>query len=227
MIRADDFAVTINPDPIRQTALTASCMQPLTLLLAAAPLSPVGLYETHQMEMAGGLELRKDGHFRYGFSYGAVDEEGQGDWTFDGKTVFLSSKPMPKAPAFELVRDDSAPKGELYLTLEDPGFEWGHGLEVIAADAQKNGFEVMADDSGHVDLSGKPSIVAVAPEMPVYGPTGNIFPLSEDRGHRLLFRFHRNDLGKARFDKEALHLNGRDLLLDRYDTAIRFVKVQP
>src|SRR4051812_10653119 len=227
MIRADDFAVTINPDPIRQTALTASCMQPLTLLLAAAPLSPVGLYETHQMEMAGGLELRKDGHFRYGFSYGAVDEEGQGDWTFDGKTVFLSSKPMPKAPAFELVCDDSAPKGELYLTLEDPGFEWGHGLEAIVADAAKNGFEVTADESGHVDLTGKPAIVALIPEMPVYGPTGDVFQLSADRGHRLLFRFHGNDLGKARFDKELLKKDGADLLMERYDTSFRFVKVRP
>ena len=94
----------------------------LTLLLAAAPLhpSPAGLYEIRQMEMAGGLELKKDGHFRYGFSYGAVDEEGQGDWTFDGKTVFLTSKPMPKAPAFELVRDDTAPKGELYVIEVNP-----------------------------------------------------------------------------------------------------------
>ena len=202
----------------------------LSLLLLAAPVpatSLAGLYVTHQMEVAAALELRRDGHFRYQLSYGAVDEEGQGDWTFDGKTVRLISKPMPKAPSFELVRDDAAPKGELYMTLEDPGFEWGHGLEAIAADEKKNGFEVSADDSGRVDLSGKPPIVAVAPEMPVYGPTGDIFPLSADRGHRLLFRFHANDLGHARFDKQPLRVSGRDLLLDRYDTVFRFVKVRP
>jgi hypothetical protein len=179
------------------------------------------------MEMAGGLELLKNGHFRYGFSYGAVDEEGEGDWTFDGKTVFLTSKPMPKAPAFELVRDEPAPKGQLYMTLEDPGFEWGHGLEAYAADAQKNAYPVEADETGHVDLSGKPAIVAVIPEMPVYGPTGDVFPLSADRGHRLLFRFHRNDLGKARFDHEALKQQGSDLVLERYDATIRFLKTRP
>jgi hypothetical protein len=179
------------------------------------------------MEVAAGLELKRDGHFRYALSYGAVDEEGEGDWTFDGQTVWLTSKPMPKAPGFELVRDDPAPVGELYMTLEDPGFEWGHGLEAIAADAKKNGFEVTADDSGKVDLSGKPPVVAIAPEMPVFGPTGDIFPLTADRGHRLLFRFHRNDLGRARFDKQALERSGPDLLLDRYDTVFRFVKVRP
>jgi hypothetical protein len=201
----------------------------LILLLAttAKAASPAGLYETHQMEVAAALELKPDGHFRYALSYGAVDEEAQGDWTFDGKTVRLTTKPMPKAPSFELVRDDPAPKGELYLNLENPGFEWGHPLEALAADESKNGFEVEADDSGRVDLSGKPTIVAVAPEMPVYGPTGDIFPLSQDRGHKLTFRFHRNDLGKARFDGQALERDQGALLLHRYDTVFRFVKVRP
>ncbi|MEA3057492.1 MAG: hypothetical protein QOF34_307 [Sphingomonadales bacterium] len=199
-------------------------------LLAAPPpaaASPAGLYELHQMEMGGGLELQADGHFRYALSYGAVDEEAAGDWTFDGKTVRLTSNPMPKAPSFELVRDDPAPKGELYLTLEDPGFQWGHPLEAIASDANKHGFAISADDSGRVDLSGRPAIVAVAPEMPVYGPTGDVFPLSGDRGHRLLFRFHANDLGKARFDRQELRRDGPDLLMERYDTSLRFAKIRP
>jgi hypothetical protein len=179
------------------------------------------------MEMGGGLELQANGRFRYALTYGAVDEEAEGDWTFDGKTVRLTSNPMPKAPSFELVRDDPAPKGQLYLTLEDPGFQWGHPLEAIAADAAKRGFEISADDSGRVDLSGRPAIVAIAPEMPVYGPTGDVFPLSADRGHRLLFRFHANDLGKARFDKQELQQDGPDLRMERNDSSLRFAKVRP
>jgi hypothetical protein len=98
--------------------------------------------------------------------------------------------------------------------------------EAIAADAAKRGFEISADDSGRVDLTGKPPIVALIPEIPVYGPTGDIFPLSADRGRRLLFRFHANDLGKARFDKEPLKKDGADLVMERYDTSFRFVKVR-
>ena len=195
---------------------------------SAAPTNPpAGMYETHQMEVAAGLELKPDGHFRYALSYGAVDEEGEGDWTTDGKTVWLTSKPMPKAPSFELVKDDPAPKGELYMSLEDPGFEWGHPLEAIATADLASGFEISADDSGKVDLTGKPPVTAIAPEMPVYGPTGEIFHLSPDRGHRLLFRFHANDLGKPRFAKEPLKREGADLLMLRYDTVFRFVKNRP
>lgn len=201
------------------------------LLLAAAPVAPkasiAGLYQVHQMEMGGGLELRKDGHFRYGFSYGAVDEEAKGDWTFDGKTVRLTSKPMPKQPSFELVRDDPAPAGELYMTLEDPGFEWGHPLEAVATEDLKSGFEISADDAGRVDLADRPPVTAIAPMMPVYGSTGEIFHLESGRGHRLLFRFHANDLGHVAFRKEPLAKLGRDLVLVRYGAEIRFIRVRP
>jgi hypothetical protein len=196
------------------------------LLLAAAGPSPAGMYQTHQMEVAAALELKPNHRFRYALSYGAVDEEAEGDWTFDGKTVRLTSNPMPKAPSFELVRDDPGPKGELYLNLEDPGFEWGHPLRALATDESKAAFEVEADDSGRVDLSSNPAIVSVAPEMPVFGPTGDVFPLSPDRGHKLLLRFHRNDLGRARFDHEPLDRDGTDLLLQRYDTSFRFQRVR-
>ena len=201
----------------------------LTLLAAKvlAPASLAGLYRTQQMEVAGALELQPNGHFRYALSNGAVDEEGEGDWSFTDGAVLLTSKPMPKAPSFELVHDDPAPKGELSLTLENPGFEWGHPLEALAQSESGQVFEIEADDSGHVELGGKPAIKAIAPEMPVFGPTGQVFPLASDRGHELLFRFHSNDLGKARFDRQQLQREGANLLLRRYDTIFRFVKVRP
>jgi hypothetical protein len=134
---------------------------------------------------------------------------------------------MPKAPSFELVHDDPAPKGELYMTVEDPGFEWGHPLEAVATEDLKTGFEIDADDSGRVDLAGKPPISAIAPLMPVYGATGDIFHLAPDRGHRLLFRFHANDLGKARFDHQRMAINGNGLTMERYQAEIRFIRVRP
>lgn len=201
-----------------------------TLLLALMPgsakASLQGTYEIHQMEMAGALELRSDGRFRYALTYGALDEEAAGDWVFDGKTVRLTSNPMPRLPSFELVRDDPAPKGELYLKLEDPGFEWGHSLYALATD-MKQTFEIEANEDGRVDLAGKPAVRAIAPLMPVYGPTHDSFTLDQDRGHRLLFRFHQNDLGKAAFKAEPLEVSSKGLLMNRYDRQIRFIRVRP
>lgn len=198
----------------------------LWLAVAPAHASVAGLYQSQTMEVGAALWLRKGGHFRYQLDYGAVSESAEGDWTFDGKVVRLTTHPTPKPPKFELVSDGAAPAGELYMTVENSD-DWGHPLEAIAVDqVKKTGFEIDADDGGRVDLAGKPPVTAIAPMMPVYGPTGDIFPLSADRGHKLLFRFHSNDLGKAAFKNEPLALNGRSLVLNRYDTSIRFVRVR-
>ena len=68
------------------------------LILASASVAEpnfAGLYEINQMEMAGGLELKPDGRFRYAFDYGAVSEEAEGKWSVDGGMVLLTTDPMP------------------------------------------------------------------------------------------------------------------------------------
>jgi hypothetical protein len=199
------------------------------LLLAAAPPtdSPAGLYETHQMEVAAGLELRPDGHFRYALTYGAMDEEAEGKWAADGTTVRLTSDPMPKEPAFELVRDDPAAKGELFITLEKTDFGWGGPLHAIVRIAgETEPALIVADQEGRVDLRGR-LVTSVQPLMPMSETAGTPVALSADHGHRLLFRFHANDFGRAAFRNQALKRSGTDLLLERYDTTFRFVKVRP
>ena len=91
------------------------------LLLGAAQLAPAsdihGLYQTQQMEVAAALELQPGGHFRYALEYGAVSEATEGDWTFDGSTLRLTSNPMPpELHALELgnARFDDEP-----LVIED------------------------------------------------------------------------------------------------------------
>ena len=71
-------------------ALVAAASSP-----AEAPAQFAGLYEISQMEMAGGLELRRNGRFRYAFDYGAVSEEAEGNWTVENGTVLLTTDPMP------------------------------------------------------------------------------------------------------------------------------------
>jgi len=63
--------------------------------LAKAPPQLAGLYEIHQMEMAGGLELQPNGRFRYAVDYGAVSEVSEGKWEVEGGTVLLTTYPMP------------------------------------------------------------------------------------------------------------------------------------
>lgn len=198
-----------------------------TLLSASPPASVAGLYQARQMEVAAALELQKSGHFRYQLDYGAVSESAEGDWTYDGKTVRLTSNPMPKLPAFELVRDDPAPKGDLLMTVEPPGFGDGYRLDAVATDADSGEKDLVTTDSdGRVDAGGH-RVASIDPMVPVYGTVAGHFPLSPDRGHHLLLRFHANDLGRAAFEREPLIFDGSALVLLRYDAEIRFLRAGP
>ena len=201
------------------------------LILGAAPApasgSVAGFYQSRQMEIGAALELRKDGHFRYQLDYGAVSEGAEGDWMFDGKSVRLTSNPMPKPPAFTLVRDDPAPKGEVWITVEKSGFDWGGRIEAIAnAQGVSEKGLVRTESDGRVDSGGR-ILTGIEPLVPVYGTPAGRFTLSPDRGHRLLLRFQPNDLGKAAFRDEPLKLEGSALILSRYDAEIRFLRVRP
>ena len=197
----------------------------VALLLAPAA-ALAGLYQSQQMEVGAALELQKNGHFRYQLDYGAVSEHAQGDWSSDGKTVWLTTKPTPRMPSFELVRDDPAPADQVAIKVEPPGFGEGYRLDAIATDTSGQKGRVTTDDEGVVE-AGPHKLVALDPLVPVYGTVAGHFPLSADRGHRLLLRFHANDLGTAAFEREPLAVSSRGLVLNRFETEIRFIRVRP
>lgn len=204
-------------------------MQLSMLLFAIAPAQPAiaGLYQAHQMEVGAALELQKNHRFRYQLDYGAVSEQAEGDWTFDGKSVRLTTRPKPKPPSFELVRDDPAPQGEVTVAIEPPGFgAEGYRVDAIGTEAVsgEKGL-VTTDDHGRVE-AGAHKLSAIEPLVPVYATPGGRFALSLDRGHRLLLRFHANDLGHAAFEQEPLSFTPQGLVLNRYETQIRFIRVR-
>src|SRR6185369_15126081 len=114
---------------------------PLLLWLAAAAASLpapaqklVGVYDGHQMEMAVGLELKADGRFEYGLSYGALDEQAEGHWTVSGDKVVLTSDPVT-APRLIFLGQRAAPAGSFQISLDVPkgmSAQYFHGMFVTA-----------------------------------------------------------------------------------------------
>jgi len=197
-----------------------------TVMFLAPAAAIAGLYQAHQMEVGAALELQPNGHFRYQLDYGAVSEHAEGDWTFDGTSLRLTTRPSPRRPAFELVRDDPAPAGELTMKIEEPGFGNDYRLDAIATDVSGEKGLVTTDGDSRVEAGGH-TLIAIDPLVPVYGDVGGHFPLSQERGHRLLFRFHANDLGTAAFENQKLVVTGSGIVLNRYDREIRFIRTRP
>ena len=198
------------------------------LLAAPAIASPAGRYEIHQMEMGGGLELQPNGHFRYALSYGAIDEESEGDWTFDGQTVHLTSKPMPVEPTFDLVSDTPAPKCALSLSVDWGKFNWSSAPDVLVTyeGSPKVLHFLQADEKGTVHLENC-AVATLIPLVPMFGVPGETLKLSPATGHRLSLRFRPNDLGHVAFRDEPLKLDGTGLLMERYHAEIRFLRDAP
>ena len=198
------------------------------LLAAPASPSPAGRYGIHQMEMAGGLELQPNGHFRYAFTYGAIDEESEGDWTFDGQAVHLTTRPMPNEPSFDLVSDTPAPKCTLSLAVDWGKFNWSSAPDVLVTyeGSPKVLHFLQTDESGTVHLENC-AVTTVMPLVPMFQIPGKPLKLSPATGHRLSLRFRPNDLGHIAFRGEPLKLDGSGLEMERYDTRIRFVRERP
>jgi hypothetical protein len=202
----------------------------LTLLLAAtsAQSSLLGFYQSQQIEVGAALELRKDGHFRYQLAYGAIDEEGEGDWSFDGKMVRLTARPAPKPPSFELVSDTPAAPCTLSLSVDWGRFSWSSAPDVLVTyeGSPKELHFLRADEAGIVHLPNC-SVASVLPIVPMFHIPGAALTVAGTTGHKLALRFEPNDLGRAAFDAEPLKIEGDSLILNRYGAQIRFLRVAP
>jgi len=187
-------------------------------VLAAATAPLAGTYLANQMEVGAALELSGDGHFRYQLDYGAVSESASGTWSSDGRSVLLTSEPMPVAPAYEVIADEPLPRGKLAIHVAEPDSPYFDSLDV-AIEREGSTVEVVRIGREEtIDLTGG---VAVTPLVPVLDTPGGRVALSSERGHRLILKFHPNDLGLARFDRESLAIDDGDLLLKRYELTIR------
>ncbi|MES2120390.1 MAG: hypothetical protein V4513_07420 [Pseudomonadota bacterium] len=133
---------------------------------------------------------------------------------------------MAKPPAFELVADDPAPKGELWLAVDWQDLDWTGRVDAIATNPSGAQGLVTTNEAGRVE-SGGHAFAAIDPMVPVFGMPAGHFPLSQGRGHRLCLKFQANDLGRAAFRSEPLEIRGKVLIMKRYDTEIRFVRIRP
>jgi hypothetical protein len=200
----------------------------LWLAASAVPLSPaaqslVGVYDGHQMEMAVGIELKADGRFEYGLSYGALDEQAAGRWTLSDGKVVLTSDPVT-APRFILVSQKPAPAGTFEIALDVPKGMSAQYFEGMFVTAKGHGDQEQLRDDGPrswvIDKADPPIKAMVALQM--FELHGDPVAIDPAKGYSLRFRFEPNDLGKVDFRGTALTIDKGDLLLDRYDRHIRF-----
>ena len=187
---------------------------------ARTPAALVGIYDGGQMEIAAGLELRADGRFRYGLSYGGLDERAEGQWRLEGGQVLLTSDAVTP-PRFALVARRDLPTGQYRIALDLPKgmsrqyFDASFRLADGAMTERQ-----LTEDQAPFALPQAAREVTIS--LPMFDVRSTAVPLSGAGGHELQFRFEPNDLGKVAFAATPLRVEQGVLILSRHGRTLRF-----
>lgn len=187
----------------------------LLLLAAAAPPAAEKLAGQYALsgvrEAAGGLELGADGRFRYGFTYGALDEQAEGRWRLEGNRVLLTTEPTPRAPDWSLVLAEAGAPKLFALILEGPE---GRPIPNIEVEVRMQDGSVERAQTRsewlEAELDGREP-VAVTFRIPVFDVGSQSFPIDVAKARKYRFRLDPRDLGVRDFRDWPLDVKG-DLL---------------
>jgi hypothetical protein len=182
----------------------------------------VGTYDGHQMEIAAGLELKDDHHFRYGLSYGALDEEAAGTWTVQGDQLLLTSDPVVP-PRFVLVSQSSGTDAKLQINLDVPTGMSQQYFDALITNTNGETEQKQLGENGLVlefPSTSKPANLRML--LSIFDVVSEPVKLDSNSGYSLRFRFEPHDLGKVAFQATPLKIVGGELLLDRHGRTIRF-----
>src|SRR6218665_2810146 len=187
-----------------------------------------GFYDGGGFEIAAGLELRPDHRFRYGLSYGAIDEEAHGTWALGNGGILLTSDPVT-APRFALVGEATAEPGHFHIALDVPE---GLSRQFFAALVRfSDGHTIqrqLGEEGLDLDLTTGRTPVSLTLLLPIYDLESETFVLAAQEalaareGKAVRFRFEPNDLGRVAFSNTLLTYYGNDLLLGRHMRQITF-----
>jgi hypothetical protein len=199
----------------------------IALLLAAAITTAdlVGIYDGGQMEIAAGLELRANGRFRYGLSYGALDEQAEGRWTIEGDHVLLTTEPAVVPARFLLARQKPTASGGLEIGVVDPKGRPLPNIDIAIAYDEGDPDIVQSREEAvvvPVEAARPPRAILLA--VPVFDVESEPFRIDPAKGYGFTFRFEPNGLGTADFQRTPLAIDKGALVLPRFDRTLRFVR---
>lgn len=191
---------------------TLSLLPVLAALVAAGPIQPGSLAGDYMLvgmrEAAGGLRLGADGRFRYGFTYGALDEQAEGLWRLVGNRILLTTEPEPKPPAWELASSEPGDPKLFALLLEGPNGRPMENIEarIRMADGSVETASTRADWM-EAELDGR-SPVAVTFHIPVFDIDSPTFAVDVAKARRYRFRLDPRDIGVRNFRDWPLEVRG-------------------
>jgi hypothetical protein len=175
-------------------------------------------------DVAGRMELTRDGRFLYALSAGALDEQAQGRWIQRGAQACLTTAPTPKPPEFQPI----APTREQTSTVmvETRG---GRGIPGVDL---RIGFAVGEPLTGYTQAYGwtlpedeKRVPLWIELAEPIHRFASPRFEIAADARGRFRAVLIPNDIGTVNFQGACLEAKGDHFVLHRREGDMRFRRV--
>lgn len=103
------------------------------------------------METAAGFRINSNGTFEYGFTYGAADKSGKGNWKQVGNTLILNS--LKTQPATDFILKNSASTNQKGVTIKITDAKGNAYSYVKCRLSEGGGQEATTDNRGEVHFA--------------------------------------------------------------------------
>lgn len=212
---------------MRRAACTAVMLVLFAPAAAAKPLPP-GIYRVAEgPDIAGGIEITKDGRFAYFLAAGALDEQAKGRWEARGDQLCLTTEPSPVPPSFALgPRRTDVPDAPTLLVTWPNGrgiagvdFRLGFTSGEPAVDyTQEYGWTLPQEETR------KPVWIEVV--EPIHGVVSSRFTLDPAVRGTIVVVLTPNDIGVVDFRGACLEKVGKNIVLHREGGDMRLVEAK-
>ncbi|QGN54730.1 hypothetical protein [Novosphingobium sp. Gsoil 351] len=180
-------------------------------------------------DVAGGLELGADGHFRYFLSAGALDQHADGTWTETGGDIRLTTDPRPVPPSFARGPDAMPEAGKdaptIHVRLADgrdlAGVDFRIGLTTGASMAGYTQAEGWSFEE-----QGEKRIVWVELVEPIYDVASPRFIIDPPAAGGLVFVLTPNDIEVVDFRNDRFEKRSDDFVLHLGERTLRMVRAK-
>jgi hypothetical protein len=205
--------------------LVASLLLAATTVSAAPPAGHYRLVGVH--DAASELILYPDGRFEYALAYGALDEQAQGRWTSDGKTVHLTTVPKPKPAVFSAGQAEHNADAPFTIKVTSPDGRGLAGVDFQLTFDSSDPVESYTQEYGwSLDPADNRTPQSIRFAVPMYGLESRIFPIDAAKANQFTFILTPNDLGVVDFANVEVTIEKGDLVLHREGGDLRY-EAQP
>ena len=194
--------------------VVASFLLAATTVSAAPPAGHYRLVGVH--DAASELILYPDGRFEYALAYGALDEQAQGRWTSDGKTVHLTTVPKPKPAVFSAGQAERNADAPFTIKVTSPDGRGLAGVDFQLTFDRGEPVESYTQEYGwSLDPAEKRTPRSIRFAVLMYGLVSQTFPIDVTKANQFTFILTPNDLGTIDFENLPLTTEANRLIMHR------------